>query len=760
MTENFLSLLFICPLSFIIKNLETMKIRALLILIILSIITGSCSQEQDLKITEYVNPFIGTGGHGHCFPGATVPFGAIQLSPDNPRSGWDWCSGYHYSDSIIASFSHTHLSGTGIGDLQDIRLLPVTQAPLPAEHAADFIRKNYARFSHANEQASPGYYSVCFDNGIKTELSTTEHCGIHYYQYPDNSNNGLTIDLTTARNWDSTTETCIKKINDRMLQGYRKSQGWANDQRIYFVIEFSQNCKISAGRDTLKPLENGQKIVADSCFIWIDFGKTTNKILAKISISSANIDGAEANLKKELPHWSFDKVKRDAKHLWKKELSKTKAESKNEEFLKIFYTALYHAYIAPNVFSDVNGNFKGADHEIHSTGKNIQYTVFSLWDTFRATHPLFTITQKKRVGDMINSMLKHYDITGLLPVWELEGNETNCMIGNHAISVITEAYLKGIRDFDAEKAYEAMKTTALSGKAGLREWREHKYIPCDKENESVSRSLEYAYNDWCISQMAKALDKEDDYLYFLEESKKFANLFDKNTGFMRGKKTDGNWIAPFSPTCVKHRDSEYTEGNAWQYSWSVPHDIPGLISLYGGNEAFELKLDSLFTISSIMEGADISPDITGMIGQYAQGNEPSHHVAYLYNYIGKPEKTQFYVNKIRSELYSAKPDGIPGNEDCGQMSAWYIFSALGFYPVNPAEGKYQLGTPLFDKITIKTGPEKKFIILANRKHDNDIYVQKIILNGEELYRTWITHTEIMQGGELEFILGSHPITKN
>lgn len=727
--------------------------RYFIIFCLLLFISTSCThKEKELKITEYVDPFIGTAGHGHCFPGATVPFGGIQVSPDNPRNGWDWSSGYHYSDSIISSFSHTHLSGTGIGDLQDIRLLPVLKKPENGKNAAAFIQSCYATFSHRNEQASPGYYAVQFDNGIITELSATERCGIHYYQYPPNNVYGLTIDLTTARNWDQTTEASLKKINNRTIQGYRKSQGWAASQQVYFIIEFSQDVNILAGKDTLSPLENGQKITGKDCYAWIDFGKTTNKVLTKISISSANCDGAEANLKKELPHWSFDKVKRDAQQTWKKELSKIKIESDREDELKTFYTALYHTFIAPNVYSDANGNFKGPDNEIHSVNKHTQYTVFSFWDTFRAAHPLFTITQKRRVNDMINSILKHYDTHGSLPVWELVGNETNCMIGNHSIPVIAEAYLKGFRDFDAEKAYEAMKKTALSGKDGLKELRELGYIPCDKINESVSKTLEYAYNDWCIAQMAKAMNKEDDYLYFLKESRNYINLFDTSTGFMRGKTSDGNWKTPFSPIFSSHRDDEYTEGNAWQYSWFVPQDVEGLIALHGGQEQFVRKLDSLFTVNSSLEGENISPDISGMLGQYAQGNEPSHHIAYLFNYADRPDKTQYYTDQIRKKFYSPAPDGLAGNEDCGQMSAWYVFSALGFYPVNPVEAKFQLGTPLFPKAVIKVGPEKKFTVIANKENDQYIYVKEVRLNGETLDRTWISYDEIMKGGELEFIL--------
>lgn len=727
--------------------------RYFCVLCAFAVLSISCSKhEKETPITQYVDPFIGTAEHGHVFPGATVPFGGIQLSPDNPRSAWDWCSGYHYSDSIISSFSHTHLSGTGIGDLQDIRFLPTLTRPQD-ERPAGYIQANYAKFSHENEKAEPGYYRVELDNGIITELSATTRCGIHYYQYPANAVNGLIIDLTTARNWDRTLEASIKKVNNRTLTGYRKSRGWANDQRVYFIIEFSQDVDVFAGKDKFSPLGNGQKVKADSCYAWVDFGNKTNKILAKVSLSSANIDGAEANMQKELPHWSFDKVKREARQAWKKELSKTKAESDNEKDLKVFYTALYHAYLAPYTFSDVLGNFKGPDRETHSVGfKNVQYTVFSFWDTFRAAHPLFTLTQRKRLNDMVHSMLKHYDAYGLLPVWELAGNETNCMIGLHSIPVIAEAYLKGIGDFDAEKAYEAMKKTALAERAGLKELREYSYIPYDKEPESVSKTLEYAYDDWCVAQMAKALNKESDYLYFLKQSQNYKHLFDARTGFMRAKSSDGKWKTPFSPLRSEHRADEYTEGNAWQYSWFVLHDIEGLIALHGGKEPFVRKLDSLFTISSEMEGQDVSPDISGMIGQYAQGNEPSHHVVYLYNYVGQPHKTQFYIDKIRKELYTTDPDGLCGNEDCGQMSAWYVFSAMGFYPVNPVEMKYQLGTPLFKKLTLKVGPEKRFVIKANKENDNYIYVRKVLLNGKELDRTWITHDEIMQGGELEFVL--------
>lgn len=715
-------------------------------------LAAGCRQEPENRTTVFVDPFIGTDAHGHCFPGALVPFGGVQLSPDNPRAGWDWCSGYHYSDSIISSFSHTHLSGTGIGDLQDIRLLPTVLKPETGDNPLAFIESAYARFSHSHETAEPGYYSVVFDNGIRTELSATERCGIHAYQFPAGGAYGVTLDLSTARNWDRTAESYLKKVNNRTIEGYRKSTGWAKDQRVYFSMQFSQDIEILAGSDSLAPLANGEKIRGNRIYAWINFGKTTDKVLVKVGISPANIDGATANLTREIPHWSFDKVHRDAKQQWRKMLSRIRIDESDRTLARTFYTALYHCYMAPYTFSDTHGNFKGVDGEIHSHGKQTQYTVFSLWDTFRALHPLFTITQPQRVGELITSMLNHYDYCGELPNWELMGNESRCMVGNPAITVIAEAYLKGFRDFNVEKAYEAVKATALTKNTGLNLLRQYGYIPCDLLKESVSQTLEYAYNDWCVAMMAHELGHPDDSRWFLQQAANYKNLFDATSGFMRGKTADGQWRTPFNPLSSEHRNDDYTEGNAWQYSWFVPHDIPGLIDLHGGKQAFITKLDSLFTLPSVLEGNKISPDISGMIGQYAQGNEPSHHVAYMFNYADAPQKTQYYVDKIRRELYTDRPDGLCGNDDCGQLSAWYVFSSLGFYPVNPCDGKYQLGTPLFKKAVIKLPGDRRFVIKANKESDAHIYVREVRLNGTPLKRTWITHAEIMQGGELEFEL--------
>ena len=725
-------------------------------------ITGCRQNEKELKITAYVNPFIGTDGHGHCFPGAILPFGGIQLSPDNPHNGWDWTSGYHYSDSIISSFSHTHLSGTGIGDLQDIRFLPVSTTPDTSISPAAYIQSGYARFSHRNEQAEPGYYSVVFDNGIKTELSVTNRCGIHYYQYPANSAHALTIDLTTARNWDRTTETSIRKVNNRTLEGYRKSQGWANDQRVYFIIEFSQDCKVLAGYKKFSPLENGQKITDKGCYLYVDFGQKTNKILAKISISSANTEGAIANLEKELSHWSFDKVKRDANHAWKRQLQKIKAEGRNEADLENFYTALYHAYTAPYLFSDVNGNYKGPDKEIHSVHKHNQYSVFSLWDTYRAAHPLFTITQKKRVSDMINSMLKHYDAYGLLPVWELAGNETFCMIGNHAIPVIVDAYLKGYKGFDPERAYEAIRKSSLEShpKSDWETYNQYGYYPFDLiPEESVSRTLESCYDDYCVAQMAKELGKKEDYNFFSKRARAYTSLFDPVTKLMRGKDSQGKWREPFDPFRLSHAGTsggDYTEGNAWQYVWHVQHDVDSLIEMMGGNKAFTAKLDSLFWLENNTVNTGFVSDVTGLIGQYAHGNEPSHHVAYLYNYAGEFWKTQKLIREIFDHFYLPVSDGLCGNDDCGQMSAWYLFSAMGFYPVDPISKEYIIGAPQLKEMILRLEGGKNFIIRAEGLSEENKYVKAVFLNGKELKRFRIFHHEITDGGILEFIMTDNP----
>lgn len=711
---------------------------------------------ENNKYTKYVDPFIGTAEHGHTFPGATLPFGGIQFSPDNPRSAWDWCSGYHYSDSIISSFSLSHLSGTGIGDLQDIRILP-TISEYNGKKPESYIIANYAKYKHKNEVAKPGFYSVIFDNGIKTELTATTRVGMARITFPEKKNKNIIIDLTTARNWDKTTESYIEKLDKRTIKGYRLSKGWANDQRVYFTMRFSEDFELYAGTDTLSLTPVGKSLKGEKCYALIKFNTENNIIKLKTSTSSANIEGSVENLRQEVKGMNFDKIKVLANNKWEEELSKIKISEENISKLRTFYTALYHSYIAPFTYSDVSGNFKGADGNNHSTKGYTQYTVFSLWDTFRALHPLLTITQQERVKDMVNSMLSHYSITKLMPVWELCGNETNCMIGYHSISVVTEAFLKGINEIDSVKIYNAVKNTLLSNEKDLNLYRKYGYIPYNLSNESVSKTLELAYNFYAMSVLAKKMNNKYDYEYFGELSKKYINLFDATTGFMRGKSSEGKWKEPFDPLYSKHRDDEYTEGNAWQYSWFVPHDTQGLIKLYRGNKHFTNKLEQLFTIKEKLKGEDASPDISGMIGQYAHGNEPSHHIAYLFNYAGRPDRTQFYVNKILNEMYSDKYDGIAGNEDCGQMSAWYVLSSMGLYPLNPISLKYDLTSPLFKNIEIQLPNNKSFKITSDKKTEKDIYIKTVKLNGEKLNRLWITHNELMEGGLLEFELSDKPV---
>ncbi|MEW6006442.1 MAG: GH92 family glycosyl hydrolase [Stygiobacter sp.] len=707
------------------------------------------------NLTKYVNPFMGTNGHGHVYPGATVPFGMVQLSPDNGRGGWDWCSGYNFSDSLIAGFSHTHLSGTGIGDLCDISFMPAVFKDGISE--STLVKKNFqTKFKHKNEKASPGFYSVQLDNKIKVELTTALRTGLQHYTFPNEQNKYVKLDLGLAINWDTPIETYIKVINPQKIVGYRLSKGWAEDQRVYFVSEFSKPfSKFIIANDTVA-YENISELKSKKAKVILKFDE--NDLLIKTAISSVSIENAEQNMIADNVDWNFNKVKLEAENLWNKELSKIIAKSKDKNLLTTFYTSLYRTMLAPIIFNDANGEYKGADGNIHKAENFTRYSIFSLWDTFRAEHPLFTITQSERVNDLINSMLAHYREYGLLPVWELLGNETNCMIGYHAVLIIADAILKGYNGFDHREAYTAMKLSAMQDQFGLKLYRELGNIPADSINESVSRTLEYAYDDWCIAQVAKKLGEEEDYKYFLSRSEFYKNVFDPVTGFMRGKFADGKWRTPFNPKISDHRTHDFTEANSWQYSFFVPHDVQGLINLHG-KDKFIQKLDSLFTSDSIVEGEKVSPDISGMIGQYAHGNEPSHHAAYLFNFVGQSWKTQKYVHKILRTLYNSTPDGLCGNEDCGQMSAWYVLSALGIYSFNPADQNYLIGSPLFDEVIINLSNGKKFKIAAKNVSSKNIFIQNAKLNGKTLTRSFITHEEIIKGGNLTFVMSSKPNKK-
>jgi predicted alpha-1,2-mannosidase len=725
-------------------------------LAVLTALAG-CSTDQPADHARFVDPFIGTAAHGHTFPGAVVPFGMVQLSPDNGRNGWDWCSGYHYSDSIIVGFSHKHLSGTGIGDLADILMQPTTQSLEKGEYhgGKDFHQRFRAIFSHAEEEAAPGYYRVVLrdpktlQNPIRVELTATERTGFHRYRYPEGAKMNLMLDLGFAINWDQPESTLIRVVNDTLITGWRLSKGWANNQHVYFAASFS---KPMTGFSLYESgLENPGIKTIDGKFTeaLFSFGNQGGELLVKVALSPVDENGALNNLAVENPGWKFDKVKKAARLAWNRELAKIQVESGNHRLKQIFYTALYHSMIAPALFSDADGRYRASDstRAVKKADGWKNYTVYSLWDTFRAANPLFTLTQPERMPDFIKAMLVHYDEYGLLPVWTLEGCETNCMIGYHAIPVIVDAAMKGV-EFDYDKAFEAMKKSAMSDIRGLKNYKQYGYLPADLENQSVSQTLEYAYDDWCIARMARKLGREDDYRLFMDRSKNYRNVFDPGTRFMRGRMADGSWRQDFNPLYSSHSVHDFTEGNSWQYSWFVPQDPQDLITLMGGRDNFIRRLDSLFNTSEKVQGAEASPDISGMVGQYAQGNEPSHHVAYLYNMAGEPAKTQEIIHRICTTLYTNQPDGLCGNEDCGQMSAWYVFSAMGFYPLNPADGLYQIGTPSFNKLTLNLAGGKTFTVTAENLTDTNFLVESVSLNGTKLDRWHITHEEIMAGGEM------------
>lgn len=728
-----------------------MKIRQVLI-ILLSVIQLTNISSAQQKLTKYVNPMIGTDGHGHTFPGATLPNGMVQLSPDTGTEGWDWCSGYHFSDNSIIGFSHTHLSGTGCADYGDILFMPVTGELKINPGEKNKPGSGYrSGFSHKNEVAKAGYYSVILDDyKIKAELTTTTRAGFHKYTFPKSGISRIMIDLVHGIE-DKVIDSDIKILNNKTIEGFRRSAGWAKDHCIYFYAEFSKPF-ISSGI-----IENGivfkEKKLAKGKTIkgFVEFNTFDNEvIMVKVGISHTSIEGAKANAKSEIKGWDFEAVVKQADAAWEKELSSIKIETGDKEKLNVFYTALYHSLIVPSILSDVNGKYIGMDRKVRSTKNGDMYTVFSLWDTFRAENPLYTLINRKKANDIVSSLIKKYEESGLLPVWELASNETGTMIGYHSIPVIADAYFKGIRNYNIAVAYEAMKKSAMQNIHGLGYFNSMGYIPSNLESESVSKTLEYSYDDWCIAMMAKDMGKAEDYRYFIGRAMSYANVFDPSTSLMRAKK-NGKWFEPFDPFSVS---GNYTEANAWQYSFFVPQDINGLIKLMGGSDKFIFNLDKLFTAEQKLTGRE-QPDVSGMIGQYAHGNEPSHHMAYLYNYAAAPNKTQEIIHRIVNTLYTDKPDGLCGNEDCGQMSAWYVFSAMGFYPVCPGDNKYLIGTPSFDRATINTG-FGKFIIKAVNLSNKNFYIQSVKLNGKEYCLSYITHNDIQTGGELILEMGPIP----
>jgi predicted alpha-1,2-mannosidase len=720
------------------------KLTTILIAFVLFIGCNNSSSitkaQKDQPLTNYVNTFIGTGGHGHTYPGATLPFGMMQLSPDTRLEGWDGCSGYHYTDSYIYGFSHTHLSGTGISDYGDVLLMPTNEHNF--NNGADGKKGYRAHFSHNNESAEPGYYKVHLDStNIDVELTVSNRSGLHKYQFPTSENQFVILDLVHR---DKVLDAKIDKISDTEIVGYRHSEAWAKDQRLFFAIKTSHPFN-----DVLQsPLQFGMPGARRSSLNFIN--PNNEPIIIKVGISAVDIAGAQKNLEAEIGNKDFEAVKKEAQKYWESQLEKIVVESNDLDKKTNFYTALYHTMLAPQRYQDVDGNYRGMDLEIHNADFDY-YSVFSLWDTYRAAHPLYTIIEQERTNDFINTFLAKYDEGGIMPMWDLAGNYTDCMIGYHAVPVIADAYLKGIRGYDTEKAFEAMKHSATRDKFGLEAYKKYGFIPVDEESESVSKTLEYAYDDWTIAQMAKAMNKEDDYKTYIQRAQYYKNVFDPETQFMRGRFRN-TWFAPFDPYEVNFN---YTEANAWQYSFYVPQDISGFINLLGGKEKLEAQLDELFNAKTETSGRDQS-DITGLIGQYAHGNEPSHHMAYLYNFVNKPHKTQEKVHQILTELYHNDPDGVSGNEDCGQMSAWYVLSSMGFYSVTPGSNQYIIGTPLFDKATINLENGEKFTITANNLSDTNIYIDSVKLNGILLNTSYLSHNDIISGGTLEFNMTNEP----
>ncbi len=733
-----------------------MKQAAILVTIIALFLQG-CSQNSTTdkeRLTQLVNPFMGTDGPGNTYPGATVPFGMVQLSPDHGLSGWDRIAGYFYPDTIITGFSHMHLTGTGAGDLYDILLSPINSQATKTH--PDNGHRPYSTFTHENEHAEPGYYQVYLqDYGINAELTATQRTGIHQYTFPADEQSGFIIDLGYSLNWDAPTDTYLKIVDNTTIEGHRFSTGWASDQRVFFTAKFSKPFTTEE-LYVNNELANTTSVSGKNTKVIVRFPTSDQEqVLVKFGFSSASNEGSAKSLALEASHNDFNSYRQAASDTWENELAKIQVESDNETWKKTFYTTLYQSMLAPTLLSDTEGYYKGADGEYHVAANYDKYDTFSLWDTFRAAHPLYTIMHPERVKDFVSSMISHYEQTGLTPVWSMHGNETDMMIGYHAIPVIVDAYFKGLlNDFDSELLYKACKSNAMDDAHGIKEYRELGYVPVsfDHENWSVSKTVEYAYDDWCIAQLAKALDKNDDYHYFMERAANWQNHYDSESSFLRPKHANGEFIKDF---VAKDYTDHFCESNAWHYFWFVPHNIQGLIDATGGANRFEEKLDSMFTYHP-KDDDELPIFSTGMIGQYAHGNEPSHHVAYLYNYLGKSWKTQERVREILETQYSPVPNGHCGNEDCGQMSAWYIYSSLGFYPVNPADGIYVIGTPLWQKASIQLQNQKTFTIDCLNSSEANKYIQEVKLNGQILDRAYIHHHEIMNGGHLEFVMGATP----
>ncbi len=737
------------------------KIQLLLAsLCMLTIATNGLAQKDYSKsegLLRYVDPFIGSGYHGHVFVGTSVPFGMVQLGPSNIHKGWDWCSAYHHSDSILIGFSHTHLSGTGCTDLGDILIMPLNEIRTPRGNQ-DNISDGYAtKYSHANEVARPEYYSLLLDRyNIKAELTATDRVGFHRYTYPQGKPASILIDLREG-NGSNAYDSYIRQVDDYTVEGYRYVRGWSPSRKVYFVLKSDKKIEKFTAYDDNTP-KPWKQLKVESVKSVLTFGDV-KEVKIKVALSSVSCENAVMNLQTELPHWDFDKVVKASSDRWNEQLAKLEVESDDEAAKRVFYTAHYHTMIAPTLFCDVNGEYRGMNDMIYTDPKKANYTTLSLWDTYRALHPLMTITQAERVDDIVNSMLSIYRQQDKLPIWPLMSGETNQMPGYSSVPVIADAYLKGFSGFDAEEAFRAMVATATYERQnGVPYVMDRGYIPADKIHEATSIAMEYAVDDWGIAAMAKKMGKNADYETFAKRAMYYKNYFDSSIKFIRPKLEDGSWRTPYDPARSIHGVGDFCEGNGWQYTFFVPQDPYGLIGLFGGNKPFVEKLDQFFTNNDSM-GEGASSDITGLIGQYAHGNEPSHHVAYLYVYAGAQWKTAEKVRYIMDEFYTDKPDGIIGNEDCGQMSAWYLLSAMGFYQVNPSDGVLVFGSPRFDKVTAKVRGGKTFTVEAENNSKENIYIQKVYLNGKLYPKTYITYNDIVSGGNLKFVMGKRPNKK-
>lgn len=683
------------------------------------------------NLTQYVNQYVGTGGHGHTFMGANVPFGLVQLGPTEPTRGWDWCSGYYYDDDELIGFGHMHLSGTGIGCLGDVAFLPVK----------DF-KQTSTRFKHEAEKLHPGYYSLQLtDPNVLVELTATERCGFHRYTFKDGAKAQLALDLSQCIGWDKLNDCLLSQESATRLTGFRRSNGWAADRRIYFSIDFSQPV-------TVHRLDSMERVV-------VSVADNTKPLLVKVALSPVSIDKAKLNMQAEMAGWDFDATVKAADDAWNRELARIEIQTNDQTKKRVFYTAMYHLMTSCSKFNDVDREYRGADGKVHKADFT-NYTTLSLWDTYRAAHPLMTVAFPEMQRDFAQTFLNIYKQQGRLPVWHLMGSETDCMVGNPGAIVLADLTMKGFVE-DKELALEALKATQMKDIRSLGLLKEHGYIPwnLEPENETVAKALEYCAADDGVAKVAKLLGKVDDYNYFFNRSRSYKKYYDPETRFMRAVGTDGKFRLPFNPFFAEHRTNDYTEGNAWQYTFLVPHDVKGLINLFGSDKAFMSKLDSLFFVEG-WAGDNASPDMSGMTGQYAHGNEPSHHVIYMYNYAGRPDKAAPLLRKMLNEMYLDQPDGLSGNEDVGQMSAWYILSSVGLYQVDPVGGRFVIGSPLFDKATVNVGAGKTFTVVAKNNSDRNIYVQSARLNGKALKNSYIEFNDIRHGGTLELVMGPKP----